>query len=752
MVFIQTSPQDFSDMDFTDLLRETEKRFSDRTPIRSDNCNKLNAGLLLQADSPERVEKRLKRLGFDTPTAKLLAGSDVTKPPTAVIDTSTSLNTFERILAKNDLMAVNFLERGARAARPVGRIRVRLANGSAGFGTGFLVSPRLLLTNNHVLPDAESATLSRVEFDYQDGVDGHPLQAVVFDLEPTVLFLTDASLDYSLVAVKTVAQNNIRLDSFGWHPLIEAEGKVIIGESVSIIQHPNGEPKQVALRENLLIDVLPNFLHYQTDTAPGSSGSPVFNDQWELVALHHSGVPKRNANGQILNINGNVWRPEQGENRVAWIANEGVRVSRLIQHIRSQPVPEQAQPLLTELFSNRQPSIRQPVTNNRALTIGNGELTPGTSELSSSEMTPKPDCSSTNTELQLRAIASEDGSVTWTIPLQVSVRLGQPTTTASMISTPVAPVPASATPSTELPPAAIPVPVLEVPTESDLKQALKELKTAAKKPYYDEAGDRKKRDSYYQTILGKLKSLSSQELYQELSHLVIQTHTKRLAYQPSKYLYPWIDLHPDLKIRSIYSEQVFEPEALIRADFQVAQLLATRSQELQLKESFNPAQLVQELNVLEASLPYNCEHVVPQSWFAKKEPMRGDLHHLFACETRCNSFRGNTPYFDFEDFGTAIRDNCGKVIGEKFEPNAGKGAVARATLYFLLRYPGEINKTEREYQESRLPILLNWHRSYPVSEYERHRNAAIFEKQGNRNPLIDFPDWVDKITFQLGLG
>ncbi|MBF2025231.1 MAG: endonuclease [Oscillatoriales cyanobacterium C42_A2020_001] len=734
-------------MNFTDILEETEERFGDREVIRSDNHEKLDAGLLLQADSPERVEKRLKRLGFDTPTAKLLAGSDVTKPPAAMIDTQESLNTFERILAKNDLMAVNFLERGAKAARPVGRIRVRMANGSAGFGTGFLVSPRLLLTNNHVLPNAESAALSRVEFDYQDGLDGQPMQAVVFDLEPDALFLTDTRLDYSLVAVKSVARNNISLESFGWHPLIEAEGKVIIGESVSIIQHPNGEPKQIALRENLLVDVLPDFLHYQTDTAPGSSGSPVFNDQWELVALHHSGVPKRDENGQILNVDGEAWKSDQGENRVAWIANEGVRVSRLIQHIKSQSIPTQAQPLLTELFNSSQsPTI------NGALTISNGGSTHGTRRSPGSEMTPKPDNSSPNTNLQLQAIASEDGSVTWTIPLQVSVRLGQPTTTAPTTPTAIAPVPTLEAPSPEPAPAAIPTPMLEVPTESDLKQALKELKAAAKKPYYDESGDRKKRDTYYQTILGKVQSLSAKELYQELSRLVNQTHKTRLSYQPSKYLYPWIDLHPDLKIRSIYSEQTFEPEELIRADFQVAQLLATRSQELQLKESFNSAQLLQELNVLEASLPYNCEHVVPQSWFAKKEPMRGDLHHLFACETRCNSFRGNTPYFDFEDFGTAIRDNCGKVIGEKFEPNAGKGAVARATLYFLLRYPNEINKTEREYQESRLPILLDWHKSYPVSEYEQHRNAAIFEKQGNRNPLIDFPDWADKIAFQLGLG
>lgn len=51
----------------------------------------------------------------------------------------------------------------------------------------------------------------------------------------------------------------------------------------------------------------------------------------------------------------------------------------------------------------------------------------------------------------------------------------------------------------------------------------------------------------------------------------------------------------------------------------------------------------------------------------------------------------------------------------------------------------------------RVTTLLNWHGDNPVSEYERHRNQAIFEKQGNRNPLIDHPDWAGKIRFALGL-
>jgi endonuclease G len=151
-------------------------------------------------------------------------------------------------------------------------------------------------------------------------------------------------------------------------------------------------------------------------------------------------------------------------------------------------------------------------------------------------------------------------------------------------------------------------------------------------------------------------------------------------------------------------------------------------------------------------MPFNCEHAVPQSWYDKREPMRGDLHHLFACEPECNSFRGNIPYFDFADFEEVVREACGKREESRFEPAAGKGAVAQATLYFLIRYPGEINRTMRELEPDRLQILLSWHGSDPVTEYERHRNAAIFEKQGNRNPLVDHPEWASRVDFRLGLG
>ena len=249
------------------------------------------------------------------------------------------LNTLERVLGTNDLIEVNFLTEGARVARSICRVEIGDSHGlAAGYGTGVMVSPRLLLTNNHVLDSAETAGASVAEFAFERDEHGVEQEPVRFGLDPGTFFLTDVDLDFSLVAVSDASETGRPLADYGWVPMIVQQGKVIKGEYVNIIQHPSGEPKQVALRQNQVVDLLVDFMHYKTDTAPGSSGSPVFNDEWELVALHHSGVPARDANGNILAIDGSIWSEEMGEHRVKWIANEGVRISRIITHADGQEI------------------------------------------------------------------------------------------------------------------------------------------------------------------------------------------------------------------------------------------------------------------------------------------------------------------------------------------------------------------------------------------------------------------------------
>jgi hypothetical protein len=308
-----------------ELLQQTESRFAERQAIREDHEEKIRKGAILAADSPERVRQRLQgvaRAIVETEGVSLPASGPPSGPAVAVI---------ERILGRNDLMSVRYFELGVRVARSVGRIHVRTPKGS-GFGTGFMVSPQLLMTNNHVLEDASIAGNCKVEFDFQEGPDGKLRTSTFMELDPAAFFVTDKALDFSLVALKGELGPIAKM---GFNGLSAEEGKVIVGEYVSIIQHPSGERKQLALRENQIVDVLENFLHYKTDTSPGSSGSPVFNDQWEVVALHHSGVPRKDASGRILARDGKVWTAAMGEMAIAWVANEGVRISRILKHLQS---------------------------------------------------------------------------------------------------------------------------------------------------------------------------------------------------------------------------------------------------------------------------------------------------------------------------------------------------------------------------------------------------------------------------------
>jgi endonuclease G len=220
----------------------------------------------------------------------------------------------ERIIGASDLLPMAYLEAGTACARHVCRVEIhdRLMR-VIGYGTGFMVAPGLMLTNNHVLPDAQSALYSWAQFDYEFDMLMQPRTTHNFRFEPERLFLTDETLDFALVAVAPVASDGIKLDRYGYMPLIAGSGKALLGEAVSIIQHPRGAPKAIAIRANQVTDVFDQFVHYSTDTEPGSSGSPVLSDAWEVVALHHAGVPGPGGQG--------------------YVANEGVRISSIMAHL-----------------------------------------------------------------------------------------------------------------------------------------------------------------------------------------------------------------------------------------------------------------------------------------------------------------------------------------------------------------------------------------------------------------------------------
>ena len=239
----------------------------------------------------------------------------------------------ERLLGSNDLLDINFLELAIAVARGVGRVRV-----AGGFGTGFLVGPGLMMTNHHVIGTVADASQSSLQLDYQDNASGEIQPVQSFRFNPGICFVTDTELDVTIVGVQPVSDKNRAIDSYPWVQLIPDAGKAEVGDPINIIQHPRGGLKQIAFRENKILALSnsePRFLFYSTDTQPGSSGSPCFNDQWELIALHHSGVAKTDNQKRLLKKDGAVWKDGDDPALLDWIANEGVRISKIVAFLRS---------------------------------------------------------------------------------------------------------------------------------------------------------------------------------------------------------------------------------------------------------------------------------------------------------------------------------------------------------------------------------------------------------------------------------
>ena len=318
-----------------------ESRKSYHAKFESASRNKQ----FTKVESRERCAARANRLLADrrtmTPSLTESIAAGLTREMGAQIGTASvtaedvSDTILERVINETrDFQFVEFLEMAIWVAKSVGRIVTRLKDGRMSYGTGFMVSPDLLITNHHVFPSPDMASRSTIEFNYQRDRFGNQLPVVPFSLDPTKFFLNDKTLDFALVAVKQ--DTNSRLEQFGWCPFIKDPGKIIATENINIIQHPLGELKQIVIRENRLIDTFlgeEDVLHYEADTEPGSSGSPVFNDQWEVVALHHSGVPRRNSNGEWLDVKGDVWKKGDDPSRIDWIANEGIRVSKIVESV-----------------------------------------------------------------------------------------------------------------------------------------------------------------------------------------------------------------------------------------------------------------------------------------------------------------------------------------------------------------------------------------------------------------------------------
>lgn len=157
---------------------------------------------------------------------------------------------------------------------------------------------------------------------------------------------------------------------------------------------------------------------------------------------------------------------------------------------------------------------------------------------------------------------------------------------------------------------------------------------------------------------------------------------------------------------------------------------------------------------------YNREHSWPQSYFNDNEPMRSDLFHVYPTDGWVNNKRNNFAYGEVS--APAWTSMNGSKLGPNtypgysgtvFEPiDSFKGDLARTYFYMATRYYTEDGgwnnwamANKAELKPWAIAMLLEWHHNDPVSLKEVNRNNAVYAKQNNRNPFIDYPEYADCI-------
>ena len=166
-----------------------------------------------------------------------------------------------------------------------------------------------------------------VTFNRELDVASIPLEGTRFRLDPQRFFAAspEEMLDFAVIALGARIAGPATTESLGHCVLSPEPNKHVLGMNVNIIQHPRGNYKQVAIRNNLLTFRTDRALLYEADTEVGSSGAPVFSDLWGVVALHHFGKPS------IAKLDA------PGARDVPVNANEGIRISAIHAALVAQP-------------------------------------------------------------------------------------------------------------------------------------------------------------------------------------------------------------------------------------------------------------------------------------------------------------------------------------------------------------------------------------------------------------------------------
>ncbi|MCB0501156.1 MAG: trypsin-like peptidase domain-containing protein [Bacteroidetes bacterium] len=234
-------------------------------------------------------------------------------------------NDFEKIIGREELFDTDWFVKAINASKSV--CKVESARG--GSGTGFMVNGQYLITNYHVFSTqvisnealAGKINENRIIFNYKVDGSGNLLPTATFRLDASDFICSPMNeFDYVMVKVK---DDNQTLDNWGKLQLDDFY-EPVKEDKVNIIQHPEGASMKFALPDSI-IHVQDQYVFYLADTKGGSSGSPVFNQDWKVVALHHAGRNKESKKFPGYEIGGEIVE-----------ANRGILIKRIIEDIKAK--------------------------------------------------------------------------------------------------------------------------------------------------------------------------------------------------------------------------------------------------------------------------------------------------------------------------------------------------------------------------------------------------------------------------------
>jgi len=227
--------------------------------------------------------------------------------------------TLEKLtMGSSTILPVNFLALGVIRSKAVAKVEISTGTNRYDVGTGFIAkvdnyNDLFFITNYHVINDKSKIGSTRIIFDYELDIEGNSKASKSFRIDENGPWYTSPIDECDVSIFKLVASPD-DLQEYKYLELKRRE--VSKSEFVNIIHHPGGEMKQISLYHNIVTNTNDRIVQYLTDTLQGSSGSPVFNSNWEVIALHHSGG-QRKSDEPVLPI-GVKYR------------NEGIRINKII--------------------------------------------------------------------------------------------------------------------------------------------------------------------------------------------------------------------------------------------------------------------------------------------------------------------------------------------------------------------------------------------------------------------------------------